>query len=500
VALRRTRKLVLSKVKGYVVAAIVVIFITICIFAILVRQKEADSEVKQRPNIILMVIDALRPDHLPAYGYHRDVSPTIDAIAAEGVVFERAIAAAPWTQPSIASLFCGKYPGVHRVLDYNLADRMRRGKASRIAVFDDSFITLAEVLQENGYATAGFTAIPLLLRSYGYAQGFDHYVDVEARADKAKGQKQTADMLHRDAIEWLKQRDREKPFFMYFQYADVHGSYYARDEFVRPLMEQVEAMPNKHKLTSAEKNRMGYIAKTTAGKIAEQYKHLSDYREFWSALYDAGIREMDYHIATLVERLKQMNLWDDTYVIITADHGEELCEHGRFSHGVSLYHTELSVPLILRWPGVLPAGERVGGTAQLIDLMPTLIEHLHLPEVEGLQGRSLVPDIFGQPPSQPVMAFSEGVKSKLKQWAVYYGDWKVIVDGRTKRVALFNIAKDPQEKENLAAKNPEKLKMLVNMVHQQVQVNKKLGDQMRIKEVPLTPQQYQRLKSLGYVE
>jgi arylsulfatase A-like enzyme len=163
-------------------------------------------------------------------------------------------------------------------------------------------------------------------------------------------------------------------------------------------------------------------------------------------------------------------------------------------------HTELFVPLILRWPGVLPAGRRVGGTVRLIDVMPTVIEQLNLPKVEGLQGRSLANDIIGQPPSEPVLALSEGVKSRVNQWAAYYGDWKVMMDGQSKRVALFNIAKDPQEKEDLSAKNPKKLKMLVVMLLEQVSINEKLGAQTRVKEVPMTPEQYERLKSLGYVE
>lgn len=485
--------------KQYVIAIIAIFYVCVFIFVISCRKQAAEAEVKKRPNIILIVVDTLRADRLRAYGYGRSVSPTIDAIAAEGVFFERPIVQAPWTQPSIASLLCGQYPGVHRVLDYNLADKMRRGIASKIAVFDDSFVTLPEVLCENGYATAGFTAIPLLLGSYGFSQGFDYYADVETRKDKVKG-KQTADVLNNEAIEWLKKQDREKPFFVYFQYSDVHGTYYARDDFVRPLMKEVEAMPAKRKLTSAEKSRMGYIGKGAAAKIAEQYKHLSDYREFWAALYDAGVREMDYHIATLIEKLKEMDLWDDTYVIITADHGEKLCERGLWSHGETLFHTELFVPLILRWPGVLPAGRRVGGTVRLIDVMPTLIEHLNLPKVEGLQGRSLANDIIGQPPSEPVLALSEGVKSRINQWAAYYGDWKVMMDGQSKRVALFNIAKDPQEKEDLSAKNPKKLKMLVVMLLEQVSINEKLGAQTRVKEVPMTPEQYERLKSLGYVE
>ena len=479
-----------DKRKRIFVAAVTIVVVGVGGFIV----QRGHRKNKKKPNIIFILIDALRADRLGLYGYNRDVSPAIDGIASEGVIFERPISQAPWTQPSMASIFCGQYVGVHKVVDYSLVQNIRRKKLEKIAVFNKSFVTLAEVLRDNGYITAGFSANPLTIREYGFAQGFEHYEDRNS-LKSSRG-----DILNAKFIEWLGERNTAKPFFVYLHYMDVHGPYYARDEFVRPLMEEVEKMPYKRRLTSLGKSRLGGYAKGRAAVIAKQYENLSDYLEFWSALYDAGIREMNYHIAELVRKLREMNLWDDAYVIITADHGEELYERGMWNHGVSLYDTELYVPLLLRWRGNLPADRRISGTVRLIDLMPTIMEQLDIPMMEDLQGRSLIGDINRYFPTKPVAAYSEGVKFKPNQSTVYVGDWKVIADTSRKNYQLYNIAEDPQEKVNLSAKYPEKTQSLVEVINEQRVINEQLGKGISVKEAALTPEQYKRLKSLGYVE
>ncbi len=458
----------------------------------------------RRPNVIFILIDTLRADRLGAYRNERDVSPTMDRIASEGVVFERPIAQAPWTQPSVASLFCGFYPGVHKVLDYNLADKMRQGLAKRIAVFDDRFITLAEVLRDNGYETAGFIANPLMLEAYGFNQGFEHYAGVESRREKVGDKKkQTAPYLNAEAIEWLKNRDSSRPFFIYFHYMDVHGPYYARDEYLTPIMAEFGAKRPVAKLTEAARSKMGYLAKSTAGEIAEKYPDLRDYREFWSALYDAGIREMDEYIADLAKSLEEMGLWDDTFVIITADHGEELYEKGIWGHGWSSYDTELYVPLIMRWPGVLPKGRRVGETVELIDVLPTVTDLLQLSpgaRGEGLQGRSLVGDIDGEGAEANSAAFSEAVKAMPGMRALYLGNWKLMSDEQRRAYGLFYLATDPAEERNIAGENPGELKKLLQIIRRQDAENVKLGARTQVREEGISPEQYERLKTLGYVE
>ena len=452
---------------------------------------------RKGPNIIFILIDALRADRMGLYGYHRDTTPTIGAIGSEGVVFERVIAQSPWTQPSMASLFCSRYPSVHKVLSLNLAQAMQRGRAKKMSVFGESFTTLAEVLRDNGYETAGFIANFLMSGYYGFGQGFARYIDMPYR--KQRRGVVAGGVLNRESLAWLRNRDSDKPFFLYMHYMDVHGSYYARAAFHEPLFDQVEKMPNKRKLSGSEKKALDYLAHMRALPIVRKYKELSDYLEFWSAFYDAGVREMDQLIADLIAGLKEMGLWDDSYVIITADHGEELQEHGYWSHGSTVYHTELHVPLILRWPSVLPAGKRIKDTIRLIDLMPTLLDQLHLPVVSGMQGRSFKDVIAEHPPARVVPAFSEAVKKPPQRKSLSLGDWKMIVVADQKTPELYNISEDPLEQDNLYAQHPSRLWELSQLLGEQITLNRKLASQVKPQERPVTPEDYEHLKSLGYV-
>lgn len=453
---------------------------------------------REGPNIVFILIDTLRADRMGLHGYYRDTTPNINAIAGEGVVFERAIAQSPWTQPSISSLFCSRYPSVHKVLSITRAQAMRWGKAEKMPVFGESFTTLAEVMRDNGYETAAFIANFLMSGYYGFAQGFDHYFDMPWR--KVKFNEVAGDVINGEALAWLRRRKSDKPFFLYLHYMDVHGPYYARPEFHEPLFDQVEQMPNKRKLSDSQKKALGYLTTKQAAPILKKYKDLSDYLEFWSAFYDAGVREEDQLIAGLITGLKGMGLWNDSYVIITADHGEELQEHGYWSHGNTVYHTELHVPLILHWPGVLPAGERIKDTIRLIDIMPTMLDQLHLPAVADMQGRSFKDIIAEHPPAQPVPAFSEAVERPPQKKSLSLGDWKIIATPGRKALELYNVSNDPLEQNNLYAQESTRARELFQLLRKQVTLNQKLGSKVKAQEKLITPEEYERLKSLGYVK
>lgn len=454
------------------------------------------------PNIVFMMIDTLRADYLGAYGNHRQSTPTLDSIATEGVTFERAIAPAPWTQPSIASLFCSVYPGVHQVLDYRQALNSTFKGEPKVAVFSDRFDTLAESLKARGYATAGFVANPYILPEYGFAQGFDHFDTTFAKNTTPGG------VVNAAALAWLSQRDADPPFFLYLHYMDVHGPYDAGPEFLEPLLERIESAvggPNKQRLTDAQFKRLGYLRKPPKGAAdLERHTRLFRYREYWAARYEAGIRQMDHYIAELRAGLQELGLWDQAYVVVVADHGEALCEHGLWEHGWSVHHTDLHVPLILRWPGVLPPGKRVRHTVQLIDLMPTLLEQLRLPEVGGMQGRSLAPYIAGRPPSAPTVAFAEGVKLGPEQKAVHLGAWKLMITypkGERKPFRkLYNLGTDPLEQKELSAQHPAQADALTELLNQQVNENARLAAGVSVDHAPLSPEQIERLRSLGYLQ
>lgn len=355
------------------------------------------------PDVVLVLVDTLRADRLGCYGHPGGLSPAIDRIASEGALFEQVMAPAPWTQPSIASLFSSYYPEVHGVLDYGEAYRALYDGQEKLAVFEDSFATLAERLTDAGYATAAFVANPFILEEFGFAQGFAHF-ESNFALNTTPGS-----TVNEAALAWLGQRDPDRPVFLFLHYMDVHGPYDAPPEILGPLLDEVETSPEKLRLTDAQQKSLGYLARLpTVYNDLARHERLGVYREYWAARYEAGVRQADRHIGELGRRLGDLGLWDESLVVVTSDHGEALMEHGHWDHGYSLHGPELNVPWILRLPASVPAGERVGRTAGLLDVMPTLLELLGLPIPDGIEGRALLGDSAAA--DEPRAIFASGVK------------------------------------------------------------------------------------------
>ncbi|MFQ5805524.1 MAG: sulfatase [Phycisphaerae bacterium] len=462
-----------------------------------------------RPNIVMILVDALRADRLGAYGHRGGLTPTMDSIAAAGVTFDHCVAPAPWTLPSVATLFTSYYPGVHKATSYRTVEDMEQGKRAYQSVLSDEFDTLAEVLQAAGYQTVGFVACKFLRAGYGFGQGFEHY-DTDFADNTVRGE-----LVNAALFRWLDEnRHASKPLFLYLHYMDVHGPYNAASRFMDPLLEEVEANPNKQLLNSREFSTLNRYLKQAPPSASDpdRYERLKGYREYWVARYEAGVMEMDFYLSQLVQRLQRTGLWDDAYVILLADHGEALCEHGKWDHGYSQFQTDLRVPLILRWPNVLPAGKRVRRLASLIDLMPTLLEQLRLPPGESLQGTSLVDHISDRLPDMPLMRFAEALKAGSRQYALFAEHTKLVAtslpprrlpDGTTSeasaRYQLFNLATDPDERYNISDQSPEVVKRLGQLMHKVLLTNMKTKPGLVVRKEVVDSETARQLESLGYV-
>jgi arylsulfatase A-like enzyme len=456
----------------------------------------AKPQAPDKPNILFVLVDALRADKLGRYGRVPSITPTIDAVADEGVTFERPIAQAPWTQPSIASMFSSYNPSVHRVFSYRQVPKSPGDAAHKVVVFRDDFQTLAECLKEGGYETAAFVANPFVLEPYGFAQGFDHF-DTSMASPEALV---SGDVVNEAALTWLDQRDVSKPFFLYLHYMDVHGPYDAGPEYVDDLLDEVEKNPAKRLLTPVERSQLGYLrALPKDCPNPQKHQRLMRFREYWIARYEAGVREFDDHFASLRASLSELGLWDDAYVVFTADHGEALCEHTLWSHGYSTHHSDLHVPLILRWPGELPSGKWVSGTVRLIDVMPTLLTQLSLDIPYGIQGASLLSLIDGKPLVEPLVTIAEGVKIGPQQRAIYRNYWKLMVTLETGRKQLFNLYDDYDELIDLSVREPDRVTELSAVLDNQVEVNARLAVEFASDRVTVPAEEVERLKSLGYV-
>ncbi len=303
-----------------------------------------------RPNVLLISIDSLRADHLHCYGYPRATSPAIDALARDGVRFATAVAPTSWTLPSHVTLLSGLPPVRHGVIDH---DRQIAPETP----------LLAEVLRHTGYATAGFVAGAYLHSTFGFARGFEHYDDetVMEKPDHRVQKKNTSQESYAVTRAWLEQWQRERPddpFFVFLHLWDVHYDFKPTPPYDRMFDPDYRGtVTGFHFMDSPLVH---------PGMSRRDLEHLI-------ALYDGEIRLTDEYIGHLVTLLREMDVLDDTIIVITADHGEEFFEHGHKGHRNNLYDETLLVPLIVHYPRRVPAGVVVEGQVRLMDVAPTIL-------------------------------------------------------------------------------------------------------------------------------
>lgn len=386
--------------------------ISSCLVALLAAC--ADSTAPEQPNVLLISIDTLRGDRLGAYGYPRPVSPAIDQFAADGVVFEQAIAQAPWTAPSHASFLTSLYPS-----------QLRLGTFLEPGRIHGDAVTLAEALRERGFATAALVAGGFVRKDLGFDQGFDTFEEgvrtMRATVDKALG--------------WLDGRAGERaPFFLFLHTYDVHKYYPPDDErarFVRPYSGPLKI---ERALAAAIQRNDNHEWREALGPADMQL--IGD-------LYDASVAAVDAEIGRLLQALRERGLFDSTVIAITSDHGEEFLEHGRTGHGFNLYDENLRVPLILRHPRLAPA--RVAAQVRLLDLAPTLAELAGVPRPPSWQGVSLLPYAAGATDAL-LPAFAEA--AHVPQKAVRTPEHKFIIALHRPRHRWYDLGADPLEQQN----------------------------------------------------
>ena len=323
----------------------------------------AQTKVAGRPNVLLIVVDTMRADRLGCYGYPENTSPTLDAMAAEGIVFRHAVAQASWTRPSIATILTGLYPSTHQAI-------------SKVSILPEAVVTLAEAFHQEGYYTAGFADNINIAPMFGFGQGFCEYHYLApayfygasesaskltlydlvrlvkerflSKAKRVDHYYRDAERMTSEAIDWLK-AERGEPFFLFLHYMDPHDPY-----FVHPY------------------NGEGYARVSMPNPPLEMAPRLS-------ALYDGEIAFWDRSFADLLAFMRSRGLLDDTIIAVTADHGEEFAEHGGWWHGATLYDEGILIPLVIRLPQSASAGMVIDHQVRLLDVAPTLLDRCGLP-------------------------------------------------------------------------------------------------------------------------
>jgi arylsulfatase A-like enzyme len=400
------------------------------------------------PSIIVIVADSLRADYLGCYGFDGDVSPTIDELASESVLFENCSSQAPWATPSLASMMTSLLPQAHGVALSPEAPRdYWKWLRQRTPAVPDSAITLAEVLRQRGYRTGAFVANPLLSNDFGFSQGFDVYDDSAAKDG------------HREAPAVLEPADRwldtvlgsRHPFFLYVHLMDVHGPYDSREGHFFAVRES-PSLGEDRKLSIEEFDRIQPYLRRPQWTRMRHGKMLRT----WRGRYAAGVRAADSHLGQLLRRLRSGERWQNTVVVLTADNGEELFDHGGWDHGWSLYQHQLHVPLLIRYPGGEHGGRRVSDVVRLVDLMPTVIKIAEAEVPPGVAGTDLAPLVrltTGVEPPRTV--FASSIKNRPGRSSVTVGRFKLIADADGRKTRLFDLHSDPGELLDIAPVRPD---------------------------------------------
>ncbi len=403
------------------------------------------------PNVIVIVVDTLRADHLSSYGYERDTSPFMDSLAAQGVRFENAISPSSWTQPSHASMLTGRYTYEHQ---------------AETTPLDDTFPTIGEVMQANGYRTGGFSANTLFFtRRQGHGRGFLHFEDNYQSAPDAffnsslygfifdfYGLRKAlnyegvptrvlASDINRSVLDWI-DRDSDRPFFVFMNYFDVHDPYTPPE----PYRSKYASTPNPGGLIN------GFVERYSPSLTPEQIQTEIE-------AYDGSISYVDDEIKNLFDELEARGLLDDTIVIVTSDHGESLGEHGLLQHSASLYLDEIHVPLIVWNPAYVPSGKTVDTPVSLTSLPSTILSLVNAKE-DPFPGPSLAVLISGDDaPAEwpdPISELTQ-MEGATEINPSTHGAMKSVIGSEMQYILhekfgeeLYNWRDDPQELNNLA--------------------------------------------------
>jgi arylsulfatase A-like enzyme len=427
---------------------------------------------REARNLILVSIDTLRADRLSCYGNARPTSPRLDALATSGVLFESASAASPWTKPSHATLLTGLYPGRH-------------GVTAMTSTFGADVTSIASWLASRGFRTESIVNLGLLA-THGFERGFDHVAASELPNGQVAGSSITD-----SAIEWLRGQTPKKRFFLFLHYMDMHSDYEAepvyRAEFVAPYDGRLRG-------TTQELYR---IASRALHPSDADLRHLVD-------LYDASLRQTDAHLGRLFDFLRESGLLDTTLLVVTSDHGEEFLDHGGVLHGQSQYQELVRVPLVLHGPGVA-AGRRFAEPVSLVDVVPTALGILGIPAPDGIDGVPLHPlwqkpghtlparflffeaDIVFPPPAPGLVPLGT-------RRAVRFGSYKLHYDTQTQRAQLYDLSRDPAEKQDVRLTHPEIASALLERLTEYL-ARPRAASPGRA----LTAEQLEALRSLGYV-
>lgn len=433
---------------------------------------ETQSRIKP-PNILLYVVDTLRADALSPYGNPTVETSAIERVAREGTLFERAYAQSSWTRPSMASLLTATYPAVHGVQHLN-------------DVLPEASLLLSEALAGHGYHTAVITSNPNIGTFFGFDQGVDDFIELYTRRStgrvSVKELVTPADEVVDRALQWLE--TAREPFLLVVLSIDPHSPYSPPADFDRYGKNQDgrdkgrAPFLNRRDLTKADKQRI-------------------------QSLYLGEVSFSDHEVGRLMNSLEERGQAEHTIVALTSDHGEQFWEHGERGHGKALWDESVHIPLILRYPPAVPAGNRVAEIVESIDLFPTLMTLAGLSIPDEIDGR----DLFAPREQAESRAFSSLGLKGARLSSLRDGPWVFIMDQVAGRYSLFRSDLSAEEYRDVSGEHPERSEALAASLREHLSKSSERGRIQRAGAEPrqVTPEdlpldQRQSLKALGYID
>ncbi len=438
------------------------------------------------PRVILISIDALRPDHLSCYNRQALPTPHIDAIARESVVFENAYAPAPWTVPSVTSMHTGLCPLAHQTTD-------------RLARVPDTLDTLAERMRAAGYYTGAVVWNAYLRPSTNLTQGFDQYISYpehSARSFGARLRERLAPQTFHDihgtvqvtkAAEQFLARHQQDSFFLWVHYYDPHSPYVSPAQYLPP---------------GDPPASIGHSFSNIQGVRAGHFMPSQQERKWIAGIYNGEVRQVDHHVGRLLKHLRDANLYEDSLIIITSDHGEEFWDHGGIEHGHTLYNELTHVPLIVRLPKAAQHA-RCQTAVSIVSLLPTILTEcdvaydasaLSAPALNAVWRRNATPPEVPPPLSTANNYYEDRI-------AVVFDGMKYIQSLVTGKEELYDLTEDPAEQFNIAHQRPDVVAHARQLVTRQATRARQLRTRLGVSKATadVGADTLDRLRSLGYI-
>ncbi len=423
-------------------------------------------------NVILILMDTNRYDAFAAFAPDNKVkTPTYDAWAKRSTVFQTAYDNENWTKPSVATVLTGLYPTTHDT---------KTDSAELPAEIE----LISQHLDDQGYSTAGFIANGYISDKFGFKKGWNtyrNYIREEKPSDAAH--------VYGDAIEWLDEHQKER-FFLYIQSIDPHVPYRVGREYSKLYF------PEEYDGWLGD----SVLAKEQVAISKKKHKVSTRDIDWLKALYWGEVTFQDEHMGDFLAEVEKLGLLDNTLIVITNDHGEELYEHGRLGHGHSLYEPMIRAPLLMHFPGMFPAGKRVPEVVENVDIVPTILDALGVAPIKDAEGLSLVSLVAGKPHQRPYYAITEFLDGSR---SLRVGDYKLMIGNLS---GLYNVVEDSNEDHNIRSETPIALRLcevylgegLANPDKKQRLLDLTTRRRFKAGKAKVTPEVRKQLEALGY--